>query len=76
MSMRFEMSHQMKLGQQLSPKMIQSMEILQLPLIDLRERVEQELANNPILELRERSSETAQVPDEAPPSATPMVPRR
>jgi RNA polymerase sigma-54 factor len=33
--------------------MIQSMEILQLPLLALEERIEQELQNNPVLELRE-----------------------
>jgi RNA polymerase sigma-54 factor len=33
--------------------MIQSMEILQLPLAALEERIEQELQNNPVLELRE-----------------------
>ena len=45
----------MKLGQQmkLAPRMIQSMEILQMPLAELRERIEQELESNPILELTE-----------------------
>ncbi len=33
--------------------MIQSMEILQLPLMALEERIEQELQNNPVLEFRE-----------------------
>jgi len=37
----------------LAPRMIQSMEILQLPLAALEERIEQELASNPTLELRE-----------------------
>jgi RNA polymerase sigma-54 factor len=43
----------MKLGQQmkLAPRMIQSMEILQMPLAELEERIEQELENNPTLEL-------------------------
>jgi RNA polymerase sigma-54 factor len=39
--------------QLLTPRMIQSMEILQLPLLALEERIEQELQNNPVLELRE-----------------------
>jgi RNA polymerase sigma-54 factor len=39
--------------QLLTPRMIQSMEILQLPLMALEERIEQELQNNPVLELRE-----------------------
>ena len=34
----------------LAPRMIQSMEILQLPLMALEERIEQELAANPVLE--------------------------
>ena len=53
--MRFEHSQQMKLGQQmkLAPRMIQSMEILQMPLAELRERIEQELESNPTLELAE-----------------------
>jgi|TARA_R110000782_G_scaffold19101_4_gene51997 RNA polymerase sigma-54 factor len=53
--MRFEHSQHMKLGQhmKLAPRMIQSMEILQMPLAELRERIEQELESNPILELTE-----------------------
>lgn len=37
----------------LTPRMIQSMEILQLPLMALEERIEQELTNNPVLEMRD-----------------------
>ncbi len=43
--------------QLLTPRMIQSMEILQLPLQQLEERIEQELQSNPVLELREGESE-------------------
>lgn len=45
----------MKLGQQmkLAPRMIQSMEILQLPMLALQERIEQELESNIALELAE-----------------------
>jgi RNA polymerase sigma-54 factor len=43
--------------QLLTPRMIQSMEILQLPLMALEERIEQELQNNPVLEMREGSEE-------------------
>jgi RNA polymerase sigma-54 factor len=51
--MRFETSQHMKLGQhmKLAPRMIQSMEILQMPLAELEERIEQELESNPTLEL-------------------------
>lgn len=57
--MRFEQSQGMKLGQQmkLSPRVIQSMEILQLPLTELEERIEQELENNIALELEEPTRE-------------------
>jgi len=44
--------------------MIQSMEILQLPLQELQERIEQELAENPILELQERDPELPDEPQE------------
>src|ERR1700761_3279620 len=37
--------------------MIQSMEILQLPLMALEERIEQEIQNNPVLEFREPENE-------------------
>jgi RNA polymerase sigma-54 factor len=36
--------------QKLAPRMIQSMEILQLPLMALQERIEQEMNENPLLE--------------------------
>lgn len=37
----------------LAPHMIQSMEILQLPILVLQERIEQELNSNPVLEMTE-----------------------
>ena len=39
--------------QKLAPRMIQSMEILQLPIMALQERIEQEMNENPVLELDE-----------------------
>src|SRR5210317_2119091 len=49
------MTGQMRMEQRmkLAPHMIQSMEILQLPILALQERIEQELNNNPVLELEE-----------------------
>jgi len=44
--------------------MIQSMEILQLPILALQERIEQELAENPLLEITEQEPERE--PDETP----------
>lgn len=57
--MRFEASQHMKLGQQmkLAPRMIQSMEILQMPLAALEERIEQELESNVTLEPAEPGAE-------------------
>jgi RNA polymerase sigma-54 factor len=40
--------------QTLAPRMIQSMEILQLPILALQERIEQEMNENPMLEVEER----------------------
>jgi len=50
----------------LAPHMIQSMEILQLPILALQERIEQELNNNPVLEMAEPSTadETEPVEEE------------
>lgn len=45
-------SMRMEQRQLLTPRMIQSMEILQLPLAALEERIDQELQANPVLELR------------------------
>ncbi|MFZ4574658.1 MAG: hypothetical protein ACOYN0_09690, partial [Phycisphaerales bacterium] len=71
--MRFDTSQHMKLGQQmkLAPRMIQSMEILQMPLADLQERIEQELENNPTLELAETEPETTEGtgPADGPPAS-------
>ncbi len=57
--MRMELSGQMKLEQRmkLAPRMIQSMEVLQLPLLALQEKIEAELASNPVLELDTSSAE-------------------
>lgn len=49
----------------LAPRMIQSMEILQLPIMALQERIQQELQENPVLELKETSSEDGASGEEA-----------
>lgn len=53
--MKLEMTGQMRMEQRmkLAPHMIQSMEILQLPILALQERIEQELNSNPVLEVDE-----------------------
>src|SRR5215831_16954695 len=49
----------------LAPRMIQSMEILQLPIMALQERIQQELEENPVLEMREVRDETPGAEDES-----------
>ena len=56
--MRLDAGQHMRMDQRmkLDPRMIQSMEILQMPMPALEERIEQELASNPTLELAEAGS--------------------
>src|SRR5437762_13898920 len=61
MRLSFGLEHRQLQVQKLAPRMIQSMEILQLPLQELQERIEQELVENPALELQERDPN---LPDE------------
>lgn len=62
--MRLSIGQQQRLVQKqvLAPRMIQSMEILQLPILALQERIDQELNENPVLEMREKDPD---LPDEA-----------
>src|SRR5262249_16859427 len=57
--MQLSFGQQMKMSQQmkLAPRMIQSMEILQLPIMALRERIEQEIKENVVLEEQEGEPE-------------------
>ena len=59
--MQLNFSQQMKMSQQmkLAPRMIQSMEILQLHVLALNERIEQELSENVVLELGEKRNEVS-----------------
>ncbi len=60
--------------QVLAPRMIQSMEILQLPLVALEERIEQEIQNNETLEVDEPGADEAAgtaTADGTPPTTTP-----
>jgi RNA polymerase sigma-54 factor len=62
------MTGQMRMDQRmkLAPHMIQSMELLQLPILALQERLEQELNTNPVLEMDEvAESDEAQTPEES-----------
>ncbi len=51
-----------EMRQLLTPRMIQSMEILQLPLAMLEERIEQEMQQNPVLEVKEPDPDDAPTP--------------
>jgi RNA polymerase sigma-54 factor len=59
--MHLNISQQMRMSQQmkLAPRMIQSMEILQLPLLALQERIDQELNENIALERESEETDEA-----------------
>src|SRR6516162_6650709 len=59
-----QMTQRMDQRMILAPRMIQSMEILQLPIMALQERIQQELQENPVLELKEDAGDTAVTADE------------
>ncbi len=60
--MRLGLQQSARLEQRLiqSPQMIQAMQILQLPTLDLSERIEQELVENPFLELAQETDTPAE----------------
>jgi RNA polymerase sigma-54 factor len=66
--MRLDLSQQMRMLQQmkLAPRMIQSMEILQLPIMALEERIRQEEEQNPTMELGPSPNERSATDLEAP----------
>jgi RNA polymerase sigma-54 factor len=57
MQLNTSLSHRMELRQTIAPRMIQSMEILQLAVMALQERIEHELEENPVLEERDSTPE-------------------
>jgi RNA polymerase sigma-54 factor len=63
--MKMQMSNQMRMEQRmkLAPRMIQSMEVLQLPLMALQEKIEAELNSNPVLEQAEEGDEETTGPE-------------
>jgi RNA polymerase sigma-54 factor len=64
MQLNTSLSHRMELRTIIAPRMIQSMEILQLPVMALQERIEHELQENPVLELRETTGDEEAVAEE------------
>ena len=63
--MRLDVSQHLRMQQEmrLSPRIIQAMEILQLPLAALQERIDEELQSNPVLEMREGGDEPSTAPE-------------
>src|ERR1700716_3047216 len=59
------MSQRMDQRMILAPRMIQSMEILQLPIMALQERIQQELQENPVLELVDETSDGSPTTEDA-----------
>ncbi len=64
MRLSFGMEARQLQTQKLAPKMIQSMEILQLPILALQERVEQEISENPMLEVQDVDPNLPDEPEE------------
>ena len=64
--MRLSLGQQMQMAQKqvLAPRMIQSMEILQLPIMALQERIEQEMEDNPVLDQIEPSEDTDRIQED------------
>src|SRR5437868_10800609 len=71
MRMETTLSQRLQQTMILAPRMIQSMEILQLPIMALQERIQQELQENPVLELKEASDDQPAGEEEA--EAAPAV---
>ena len=75
--MRLDTSQQMRTDMRLrmAPRMIQSMEILQLPLMALQERIDQELSENPVLiDLRESNTPDGDSDSEETPTTVTEAP--
>ncbi len=71
--MRLSLGQELRLVQKqiLAPRMIQSMEILQLPIMALEERIQEELQENPILEMQEEDPDLPAEPEEHEPPDAP-----
>src|SRR6266545_1030188 len=73
MGMGMQLQHKQQMTMILAPRMIQSMEILQLPIMALQERIQQELQENPVLEMREQTPEERAAFEEEVGTATATV---
>lgn len=61
MQLNVSMNQRQELQMKLSQRMIQAMKILQMPIQNLQERIEQELLENPVLELTEKTADAEPV---------------
>ncbi|HID74949.1 MAG TPA: RNA polymerase factor sigma-54 [Planctomycetaceae bacterium] len=70
--MRLSLGQELRLVQKqvMAPRMIQSMEILQLPIMSLEERIEQAMEDNPVLEIREEEQDLPETDEEEYESAS------
>ena len=68
MRIGMDMSMRPELRMVLAPRMIQSMEILQLPIMDLQAKIQKELQENPFLELKEKHGRGGLTPSRSPSS--------
>jgi len=64
--MRLDVAQNLQLQQQMkmAPRIIQAMEILQLPMAALTERIDEAFQSNPVLEMSEPATDTAAAPAE------------
>ncbi len=78
-TMRLSLSQNLRAEQRLiqSPQMIQAMQVLQYPLLELKDRIDQELQENVFLDIKEPDPSSEEVPppepepqEEVPPDAT------
>ena len=70
MQMTTSLNQRQEMSLRLAPRMIQAMKILQLPVMELQERIEQELEKNPVLELVEPGDrQEPQVEEDGAPAA-------
>lgn len=68
-SLSLVMSQELRQEQRLTPQLIQSMDILQLPLMALEARINEEMEQNPVLEVAPPAPD-----EEAPPRPAPTEP--
>ncbi len=69
LGMRMDIRVRQDLRQVLAPRMIQSMEILQLSITDLQTKIDEALQENPFLELKEKLGEVDEVAPDFNPDA-------